>query len=116
MAEKGHGRSNAHHGLANKGEDSKKGHRLGIKVQHVDLIMGKHCVEEGGERRNQASPKGVDEEWDLGGCPVDTCKRRRLGHRPSPLIEARGKHGTHLVHGFFVEHQRPANGRLSGRV
>ena len=52
VVEKGHGRSNANHGLANEGEDGKKGHGLGIKVQHVDLIMGKHCVEEGGERRN----------------------------------------------------------------
>ena len=47
MAEKSHTRSNAYHGLANEGKDGKKGHGLGIKVQHVDLIMGKHCVEEG---------------------------------------------------------------------
>ena len=104
MTEKGHGRSNAHHGLANEGEDGEKGHGLGIKVQHMDLIMGKHGVEEGGERRNQASPQGIDEEWNLGGCPVDTSSRRRPSHHLYPLIEAGGEGGADLVQGFRVEY------------
>ena len=50
VAKKSHGRGNAHHGLTNKGEDSEKSHGLGVKMQHVDLVMFKHCAEEGGER------------------------------------------------------------------
>ena len=69
--QEGNGRSNAHHGLANKGEDGEKGNGLGIKMQHVNLVMGKHCVEEGEERGNQASPQGVNEEPNLSGCPVN---------------------------------------------
>ena len=61
----------SHHGLANKGEDNEKGNKLGINVQHVNLVMGKHDVEEGGERRDQAGPEGVDDELDLGGCSTD---------------------------------------------
>ena len=87
---------------------------MGIKVQHVDLIMRKHRVEEGRERRNQASPKGIDEEWDLGGCPVDASMRSRPSHRLSPLIEDGGEHGMHLAHGLIVEHQRPAHCGLGG--
>ena len=86
-----------------------------IKVQHVDLIMRKHIVEEGGERRDQAGPKGIDEDWDLGGCPVNASARRRLSHCLSPLVEAGGEHGTHLAHGLIVEHQRSANCGLGGR-
>ena len=56
MAQEGNRRNNAHHGLANEGKDNEKGNGLGIKMQHVDLVMGEHCVEEGGERGNQASP------------------------------------------------------------
>ena len=55
MVQEGHGRGNAHHGLADKGEDGEKGDRLGIKVQHMDLVMRKHGIEESGEGRNQAS-------------------------------------------------------------
>ena len=49
MAEEGHGRSDAHHGFAHEGEDGEKSHRLGVEMQHVDLIMLEHRVEEGGE-------------------------------------------------------------------
>ena len=61
MAEEGHGRSDAHHGFTHKGKDGKESHGLRVEMQHVDLIMLKPRVEEGGERRNQASPKGIDE-------------------------------------------------------
>ena len=114
VAKKGHGRGNAHHGLTHEGEDGKKGYGLGIKMQHVDLIVFKHCVEEGGERRDQTGPKGVDEERDLGGYPVNASTRRRPSHRLTPLIEAGGEHGMHLAHGLIVEHQRSANCGLGG--
>ena len=67
MAQEGNGRSNAHHGFTKKGEDSKKGNELRIKMHHMDLIVGKHNIEEGGERGNQTSPQGVDEESNLRG-------------------------------------------------
>ena len=82
MAEKGHRRSDAHHGLAHKGEDGEESHGLGVEMQHVDLVMFKHRVEEGGERGNQAGPKGIDEDWDLGGCPVNASTR----HRPATVF------------------------------
>ena len=50
MTKKGHGRGNAHHGLTHKGEDGKESHGLGVEMQHVDLVMFKHHIEEGGER------------------------------------------------------------------
>ena len=75
MAEKSHRGSDAHHGLAHKGEDGKESHGLGVKMQHMDLVVFKHCVEEGGERGNQARPKGVDEDWDLGDRPSDASAR-----------------------------------------
>ena len=46
MAEEGHRRSDAHHGFAHKGEDGEKSHRLRVEMQHVDLIMLEHRVEE----------------------------------------------------------------------
>ena len=39
VTEEGHRRSDAHHGFAHEGEDSKESHRLGVKMQHVDLVM-----------------------------------------------------------------------------
>ena len=66
MAEECHGRSDAHHGLAQEGEDSKKGHRLRVEMEHMDLIVLEHRVEEGGEGRKKASPEGINEDRDLG--------------------------------------------------
>ena len=85
MAQDGYRGSNSHHGLADKGEDGEKGDRLGIKVQHMDLVMGKNDIEEGGEGRNQASPQGVNEELDLGGRPIDGGSGCRPGDRPLPI-------------------------------
>ena len=65
MTKEGHQRSDTHHGFAHEGEDSKKSHRLRVKMQHVDLIMLEHRVEEGREGRNQASPEAIYEDWDL---------------------------------------------------
>ena len=88
---------------------------MGIKVQHVNLVMGKHYVEEGGERGNQASPQGVDEEWNLGGCPLDGGARCGPGRRPPPFVGVSGEHRANLVHGFLVKHHRPLNGWPNGR-
>ena len=67
--------------------------------------MREHSVEEGKERRNQAGPQGVDEEWNLGGCCVDGGARRVPGRCPPPFIGVSGERRANLVHGFLVEHQ-----------
>ena len=88
---------------------------MGIKVQHVDLIMGKHCIEEGGERRDQAGLEGADEEGDLSGRPVNASTGMRPSHRLLPLVKDGCEHGTHLAHGLVVEHQdRPTAGSMAG--
>ena len=84
-------------------------------MEHVDLIMLEHRVEEGGEGRNQASPEGINEDRDLSGCPIHVSAGRGPSHRLSPLVEAGGKLGAHLVHGLIVEHSRPADRRLKRR-
>ena len=77
MVQEGNGRSNAHHGFTNKGEDSKKGNRLGIKMHHMDLIMRKPALkkaEKGGTRpahrasmENRTSVTILSmEAWDAG--------------------------------------------------
>ena len=114
VAEECHGRSDAHHGLAQEGEDVKKGHRLRVEMEHVDLIVLEHRVEEGREGRNQASLEGLNEDRNLGDCPSHPSVRRGPSCRRSPLVETRGKHGAHLVHGLVVEHPGPAEHRLEG--
>ena len=86
-----------------------------VEMQHVDLIMLEHRVEEGGEGRNQASLEGIYEDWDLCGCPDNASARRRPSRRLPPLIEAGSEHWTHLVHGLVIEHQGSAERRLEGR-
>ena len=49
MVKQGHGRGNAHHGLADEGEDGKEDDGLGIEMQRVNLVMREHRIEEIGE-------------------------------------------------------------------
>ena len=56
MVQEGHRRGNAHHVLTDKGEDGEKGNKLGIKMQHMDLVMRMHDIEEGGERGGGTRP------------------------------------------------------------
>ena len=46
-----------------------------VEMEHVDLIVFEHRVEEGGEGRKQARPKGVNEDRNLGDCllPLEHC-------------------------------------------
>ena len=81
----------------------------------MDLVMGKHGVEEGGERRNQAGPQGVNEELDFGGCPVNRGAGCRPGHRLPPFVEVGGERWADLAHGFLVEHHRPSDSWFKGR-
>ena len=103
MAQEGEGRTNAHHGFTNKGKDGEKGNKLGIKMHHMELIMGKHRFEESGERGNQASPQGVDGELNLYDNPVDGGMGCRPNHRPSALVEAGGQCGADLLQGLQIE-------------
>ena len=86
-----------------------------VEMQHVDLVMLKHRIKEGREGRNQASPKGIYEDWDLGGCLSRKSARRGPSHRLPPLIEAGSKNQVHIVHGLVVEHPRPAERWRKGR-
>ena len=81
----------------------------------MNLVMGKHGVEEVGEGRDQAGPQGVDEELDLSGYSVDRSSGRRPGHRLSPFIEAGSKRKVDLIHGLLIEHSRSADDGLDGR-
>ena len=58
VAEERHGGGDAHHGLTHEGKDDKKGHKLRVEMEHVDLIVLEHHFEEGGEGRKQAGPEG----------------------------------------------------------
>ena len=64
--------------------------------------MGKHGVKDCGEGRDQAGPQAVDEELELGRCSIDKSSGCRLGHRPSPFIEAGGERRADLVHGLLI--------------
>ena len=46
VAEQVHGGSNAHHGLADKGKNSKEDDVLRIKMQRANLVMRGRCIEE----------------------------------------------------------------------
>ena len=94
MAEECHGGGDVHHGLAHEGEDGEKGHSLRIEMEHVDLIVLEHRVEEGGEGRKQASPEGINEDRDLGNCLSHAAMRCGPIRRLSPLVET----------GLVVEH------------
>ena len=71
VAEQGHEGNNAHHGLADEGEDGEEKDGLGIQVQRVDLVMRDYGVEEIGKGRNQACQEGVEMNQDLSGHHVD---------------------------------------------
>ena len=105
MAQEGNRRRNPHHGLADEGEDSKQSNGLGAKMHHVDLVMGKHRIEESGKGGNQARPQGVGKESDLHDDPVEGGVRRGPDRCLPALIEAGGKHQTDLLQGFQIEYK-----------
>lgn len=115
MAQKGNGRRNPHHGLADKGEDSKQSNGLGAKMHHVDLVMGKHRIEEGVKWGNQACLQGVGEELVLRDDPVEGGVRRGPDRRLPALIEVGGKRGADLLQGLQVEYERFVDGGSSRR-
>ena len=57
----------------------------------MDLIMGKHGVEEIRKGGNQSRPQGVGEESDLRDDLVEGGMGRGPSHRPSTLVEAGGE-------------------------
>ena len=56
-------------------------------MHHVDLIVGKHDIEEIRKGRNQTRPQGVGKIRDLAGYPVDGEVGRGLGRRPPTFVE-----------------------------
>ena len=60
-------------------------------MHHVDLIVGKHGVEEIRKGGNQTRPQGIGKIRDLGGCPVDGEVGCGPGRRPPAFIEDGGQ-------------------------
>ena len=73
-------------------------------MHHMDLVMGKHSVEEISERDNQSRPQGVGKVLDLGDYPVDGEVVCRPGCRPPALIEDGGQSRADLAQAFSVEY------------
>ena len=79
-------------------------------MHHVDLVMRKHHVEEGGKGGNQTRPQGVGKESDLRDNPVKGGMGRGLDHRPPALVEAGGERGADLLQGFQIEYEQLVDG------
>ena len=103
--QQGNGRGNAHHCLANKSEDKQEGNGLRPEVHHVDLIMGKHRIEESGKGGNQARPQGIGKESKLHDDPVEGGVGRGPDRHLPALIEAGGKSGADLLQGLQIEYK-----------
>ena len=56
VAQQGDRREDAYHSLANEGEDRQKSNGVRTQMHHVDLIVGKHGIEEIRKGRNQTRP------------------------------------------------------------
>ena len=115
MAQEGNGGRNAHHDLANKGEDSKESNGLGTKVHHVDLVMGEHRIEESRNGGNQTRPQGVGKKSDLRDDPIEGGMGCGSNRRPPALVEDGSKGGADLVQGFEIEYERLIDGGSSCR-
>ena len=110
VAQQGNRRRDAHHGFADEGEDRKEGDGFRTQMHHVDLIVGKHDVEEIKKGRNQTRPQGVGEILDLGDYPVDGEVRRGPGRRPPAFIEDGGQSQADLAQALSIEYGRLADG------
>ena len=87
----------------------------GAKMHHVDLVMGKHRIEEGGKGGNQASPQGIGEESDLRDDPVEGGVGRGPDRHLPALIKVGGKRGADLLQGLQVEYEKFADSGSSCR-
>ena len=96
MAQQGNRRRDAHHRLIDKGEDGKKSNGFRTQMHHMDLVTGKHGVEEIREGGNQSRPQGVGKVPDLGDHPVDGDVGCGPGCRPPALVEdgSKGEEGV----------------------
>ena len=80
-------------------------------MHHVDLIVGKHDIEEIRKGGNQIRPQGVGKILDLADYPVDGEVGRGPGRRPPALVEDSGQSRADLAQAFSVEYDRPIDGR-----
>ena len=88
---------------------------MGTKIHHVDLVMGKHHIEESEKGGNQARPQGVGKESDLCNDLVKGGVGRGPDRRLPSLIEAGGKHRVDLLQGVQAEYERFVDGGSSCR-
>ena len=79
-------------------------------MHHMDLVMGKHSVEEIGKGGNQSRPQGVGKVPDLGDYFVDGEVGRGPGRRPPAFVEDSGQSRADLAQAFSVEYDRPIDG------
>ena len=66
-------------------------------MHHVDLIVGKHDIEEIRKGGNQTRPQGIGKILDLGDYPVNGEVRRGLGRRPPAFVEDSGQSRANLA-------------------
>ena len=97
VAQQGNRRRDAHHGFADEGEDRKEGDGFRTQMQHVDLIVGEHDIEEIRKGGNQTCPQGISEIWDLGNYPADGEVGRGPGRRSPTFIEDGGQSQADLT-------------------
>ena len=83
-------------------------------MHHMDLIMGKHDIEDIRKRRNQTRPQGVGKLRDLGGYPIDGEVGRGPGRRPPAFIEDGGQGQADLARALGGGRQRRRARRRHG--
>src|SRR3954463_11602364 len=79
-------------------------------MHHVDLIVGKHGIEEIRKGGNQTRPQGVSKILDLGDYPVDGEVRRGPGHRPPAFVEDSGQSRADLAQALSIDYDRLVDG------
>ena len=83
-------------------------------MQHVDLIVGEHGIEEIRKGGNQTCPQGVGEIWDLGNYPADGEVGRGPGRRSPAFIEDGGQSQADLTQTLGGGRQRRRARRRHG--
>ena len=81
----------------------------------MDLIVGEHDVEEGGERRNQAGPQVINEDWTS--VAVLSTEARDAGQTtvlPHSLKSAASAGRTLSMASWLSTNDRPTAGSMAG--
>ena len=83
-------------------------------MHNVDLIVGKHDIEEIRKGRNQTRPQGIGKIRDLGGYPADGEVGRGPGRRSPAFIEDGGQSQADLAQALGGGRQRRRAWRRHG--